>query len=725
MSRLARIAGVVGAVLIRLSAAHAAEAPAVEASGDARAARLAEVRRNLQTKFKKHKAKPSSLAALCERWGVPLPADLLTGDKGWQETPELVGTDPLKFSASAPEGDRVELFQALAPRLTFSQEGQRWTSTWSDFSGTTFRFSAEETTTRWGTLIPDAEVAGPGTRVVSGLPSTDPAGRFSPYLARGVCGNIGIYERQLRNPLVDRNVSSFAEGLVEAAWSASPPRNVPEEYEERAREMATWVESWTVNAPWWPEYIEHAASCLAFGFAPFEAVWGVDEQNRPYIRRMAFREQCTVDRWMWDARGANLVSAQFRSTGDHGTAYLLPARGEHILDHRLMVVTYRGRGNNIEGRPPGRSLDVLLVLWELLWKIAGACFERFGSPVLTARYDAALLALPGKTPDAGEVDIFLDYLSILTALDTPTLEVPLGLLAEYVGPSGEMPDVLPLIEKLEATVDRAYATQAMGLGQRSSHGSYALAKVQDDDRTRALPAIGRVIVRPFIEALGLIAEQVWGIPARYAPRLSCVPEADVDASAWITDALRWNKEAPTMPAPMRTRGNELLGLPGTMYDDLVDELEQDQEPDETQEEPPTPEPDPEPTATGGEPLEGDGAEDIQKSVLNGAQISSMKDVILAVSTGELPGESAIAMLELGFQLSPEVARRMIEPAIAMAVEKAAEEDGGGDEEEPPGEGNPPPVPPPFLPDDEDEDDPDDDPEPDDEDGDAEDDSEEE
>lgn len=660
MSRLRRMAAVIGTLLVLVGGASA---PAVEAaehrpappSADRMAevrARMEQLRRAITGRGKRGKKRSSTLAELCKRWGVEPPAD------GWEEPGQMQGTDVQRFSRSASAHDRDAIIDALKPTLTFGGGSVFW----GDTTGVRFNFSAADAVSRWGALIPPDEINGPGTRVISGLPSVDPAGRFSPYLARGMCGNLGIYERQLRNPLIERNVASLTEGLTEAAWSASPPRRVPEQHEEAARDMAEWVAGWTVDAPWWPQYVEAASSCLAFGFSPFEAVWGVDDQSRPYIQEMAYREQSTVDRWMWDARGKELLAARFRSTGDHGTSYLLPARGAHILDHRLMVVTYRGRGNAIEGRPAGRSLDVLIVLWELLWKIAGACYERFGSPILVTRYDAALLALPGKTPDAGEVDVFLDFLSILTALDTPTLEVPLGLLAEYVGPSGEMPDVLPLIERIEATVDRSYATQAMGLGQRSAHGSYALASVQDSDFTRALPAIGRVIGRPFEDVLGRMAEEVWGIPARWAPRIGCTPEVDVDASKWLTDALRLHTAAPSMPTEMRTRGLELLGLGGQLYDEMAE----DEEEIKTIEEPEDNEDDP--------VLIVEPGEDIQKSVLNGAQVTALMATVQAVAAGELPADSAIAILEVGYQLSPEEARRVVGSAVELATQRKADED---------------------------------------------------
>lgn len=611
----------------------ASAAPAPDAD------RAGRVRAEIQAALGRMERRPKTLTELCSRYGVRPP---LT----FEETPALA-------QASLVEFDREAFSAALGPRLEFGPARTLYT----DAIETREVFARA---TEWGELVEPHEVHGPGTLVVSGLPATDPAARFSPYLARGVCSHPGHYEAQLRNPLVARNVTSLTEGLTEAAWSVSPPRRVPKVYADRARDMADWVAGWLTESAWWPTYVEHAASALAFGFAAHELVWDLDEAGRPYVRDAAYREQAIVDRWLFDGRGRHLLGAAFRSTGDTSAAWSTTARGLHVVDHRLVVATYRGRGNNVEGTPPGRTLDVLLVLWELLWKIAGACYERFASPILTARYDAALLALPGKTPDAGEVEVFLDYLSILTALDTPTLELPLGLLAEYVGPGGEMPDVLPLIERIEATVDRAYATQAMGLGQRSAHGSYALASVQDNDYLRAIPSLGRTVARPFNLPLARLAVDVWKLPATYAPRIDCVPDADVDASAWIGDALSWHEAAPTMPPELRARGLELLGVPSTIYDDAPDHLEQVEQIEAA------------PAPEQVEQIEAAPAdENIQTQFLNGAQVAEMRGVVEAVAAGTLPAASAVQVLRIAYRLTPDEAEAMIAPARERAAADAA------------------------------------------------------
>jgi phage-related protein (TIGR01555 family) len=60
---------------------------------------------------------------------------------------------------------------------------------------------------------------------------------------------------------------------------------------------------------------------------------------------------------------------------------------------------------------------------------------------------------------------------------------------------------------------------------------------------------------------------------------------------------------------------------------------------------------------------------IQQTALNGAQISSLKDIVIAVSLGDLPGESAIELILAGFpNLSREQVEAMVNPAEKLKDE---------------------------------------------------------
>lgn len=60
-------------------------------------------------------------------------------------------------------------------------------------------------------------------------------------------------------------------------------------------------------------------------------------------------------------------------------------------------------------------------------------------------------------------------------------------------------------------------------------------------------------------------------------------------------------------------------------------------------------------------VNGPGGTEIQKQALNGAQVTSLVEVVRAAVAGEIPRESAAAIIELAFQLSPADAARVLGP----------------------------------------------------------------
>lgn len=60
---------------------------------------------------------------------------------------------------------------------------------------------------------------------------------------------------------------------------------------------------------------------------------------------------------------------------------------------------------------------------------------------------------------------------------------------------------------------------------------------------------------------------------------------------------------------------------------------------------------------------------LQSTALNGAQVTAAVDIVIKVTTGELPAETAINMLMEFFQLSEQVARKMIAPAKSFSSQQ--------------------------------------------------------
>jgi uncharacterized protein len=79
------------------------------------------------------------------------------------------------------------------------------------------------------------------------------------------------------------------------------------------------------------------------------------------------------------------------------------------------------------------------------------------------------------------------------------------------------------------------------------------------------------------------------------------------------------------------------------------------------------------------------AEDVQKLVLNGAQVTSMVDVVRATVSGEIPRESAMQIVQVAFGVSPDQASRLLGPEGFEPEKPAAAPPQFGQPVEPPEE----------------------------------------
>ncbi len=412
---------------------------------------------------------------------------------------------------------------------------------------------------------PDQEVGTPGTYLVGGIVRVDPAARMQPFLARGLANSIGQYERTLREPVTYKSYQSIRELLVTGAWTLELDSDLPDGPElERAQEARDWIwRKLRAIDGGWDRLIEELATCIPFGFSIFEPVWDTSEAGRPFPRKLAFREPSTVERWLMDVQQRDLLAVRFLSGGDASYTWALPADGPRITDQRVMLCTLAGRGNNFEGIPPTRAADLLITYKQLALQIHAAASERFGCPLLVQRSDPAMhMGVEDNAQDSGSLFEVLEYLQ---AMDTPAINLPPGVLIEYIGAAGQMPDMLPIIEYLDRSIASVFSTQAQTLG--SGHGSYALAQVQDDDLLRSIPYYARTIAQP-INALvrRILTKSTWGIAPEHCPRLSWAPRVEHDSTRWFADLKTFVEINPMLPEPIRATALEKLGLPPDAFD---------------------------------------------------------------------------------------------------------------------------------------------------------------
>lgn len=416
-------------------------------------------------------------------------------------------------------------------------------------------------------LDPTVEQGTPGTPLYGGILSVDPSYRLTPFVARGHASSLGVYEGHLRDPLVYQCFQTIRQLLVSGSWSMSIPElaqewMTPAQLAQLEREIdGIWSALLNVEDGW-DHYVEHAVTCAIFGFSIFEVVWR-DAPRGPVPRRLAFREASTVDQWLMTQRQDRLLAVRF-VTGAPGYAYVLPAWGERLTDRRILLNTMGGRGNNFEGIPPTRPIDFIITYKQLLLTIVAGAAERFGSPILTSRVDAALMSLPGFDPEQSAWDRLALILETLIARETPTLALPPGLLAEYLGPPGTMPDLMAQVTYCDQQIMLAFSNQGSLLGQ-NAHGSYALAETQDNQLLRSAPYYAQVIMRS-LNALvrDMLISRGWRLP-QY-PQIKWQIGGAADASRLISDLSSVVESARTWPRAAQQLVLKLLGLPADTYE---------------------------------------------------------------------------------------------------------------------------------------------------------------
>ena len=542
--------------------------------------------------FKKVTVPAPTLARMCERFGVAPPREF-DRDHVYQEV-EMISLGEF-CDGVYDAGSAVELCEAQGLKATHlsdtpvkvTQLGEKPTNCYiiGGYGNTGLMIGGRMASGATYSIedlqdVPDEEQGTPGTQVYSGIVQVDPSPRMQPYSARGFAGYPGIYEESLREPLIYQSLQSIRQLLVSGVWSLQIPDDVPEEERGRLEEACDeiWAALNSIDGGW-EGYLEHACTNIIFGFSIFEVVWKRLEDGKLLPKKIAFREPSTVERWLMSARQDELLGVKFQTGGEASYSYVLPKVGDRTEHHRILLNTLGGRGNNFEGIPPTRTIDTIRVHKQLLIQIAAACNERFGAPILTTKFDPALKDMPGMQPREDKWQDFFDFLQYMQAMDTPTARVPLGLMIEYVGPGGTMPNFEKHLEYLDSQIMLAFSNQGALLGQQSVHGSYALAQTQDDQFMRAAPYYARVCVRSLNELIKVILRNEYGFELIEWPCIKWRLAGEHDSSRWFDDLTKFMALKDSLPPAILKAGLEKLGLPADSFDEVAARQEEVDEPE--------------------------------------------------------------------------------------------------------------------------------------------------
>ena len=415
-------------------------------------------------------------------------------------------------------------------------------------------------------LAAQAPIGKPGTRITDGRIDIEHNRRLIPTLSRGYMGKPGLCEEVYRTePIVFKSVNEIASLICNASYEPHIPENTPADVaDEIERQHAAILKAMRKS-----DFLLNASSFVKHGFSFFEILWDTDTKLPAGLE---FREQSTVYRWDFDERQSQHLATEFKTGGQSSETYVIP-NGEG-LNARTLIVNLHAVGNNIEGVSPIRVIVGLRKLKELLLSSAGLSFQRFGLPIAIIGNEIVeagnLGTQLGTAEHKAEVQGLIDAIQAMRARLPSALVEPEGRTIRWESPTGDMPDVKPMLDYLDMMMALVFSNEGALLGSQS-FGSYAMAKTSDEKFMRAAPLYAGRIATALTKLLhsGL---ELNGVDLDELERLPCYTfrfEGTQDVSKWLADVTNvMNSGAGNWPDEMRKAAASRLGLPETAFDGI-------------------------------------------------------------------------------------------------------------------------------------------------------------
>lgn len=521
-----------------------------------------------------------------------------------------------------------------------------------------------------------AEIGLPGTLIRDGRIDVEQNYRLRPYLTRGRISQPGTNEETYRTePMVFKSVNEITALITTATYEPTTETYVDEETRLIVDAGHRAIQRIDGGFAW---FLQNAATLAKHGFAPFELIWNDDPKEFIAPRAINFREQATVERWVWDEEYRTLAGVQYRTGGMTARKfnYTTP-NGPSLPESRTLIINIHASGNNVEGVSPIRVIYGLRALKKLILQAFGISYQKYAVPIAMISHEMVQLAttMLQQASDGAhkaELQTLITRLQNMRSRLGAALPIPAGLKVDYVTPTGDMPDPTPMLEYIDSMMTMVFSNEGSLLGSQS-FGSYAMASVADDRFMRAAPVYASRIADALTEVLHKIVlfnhsdpESVDLSAVRYGFRFA----GTQDASKWLGDVVSVMGGVPVSrwPDEVRRAAATKLGLSASAFDEIAAAIEaetgvtQATEPDDT-----TPQ-----AATPGT------TEKVSDLALNGAQVTAMVEVVQQVANGDLPLETAIGILKKAFLMTDEEARALVMPAESFTPASIEAEEAASD-----------------------------------------------
>lgn len=411
-----------------------------------------------------------------------------------------------------------------------------------------------------------------GTKSIRGRISVEQNSLMLPFMYRGRSGQPKIGREMYTT---DTGMFKHANEITGHVTSGIFEPKIPKEYDERTAAVVKRLHRAICNVRGGQRRFKRNAMLPAItdGFSVFEPCWerAPDGLIRPW--KLEPRETSTVDGWVFDERGSELIGANFVAPTDGGAKerYFLP-RGTDPLTSRLLLISLNSIGNNVEGVSPGRPCVGLRRMKELILTCYGIGFQKHGAPIAQVMFDlvdATIGELGGVGTEAhkAEVAALLVRLRDIRARLGAVLPIPLGIRVEYVTPAADLPDPVEFLKYIDFAIALAYSNEGALLGQGS--GSYALASAKEGSFMSSAASYALALAEGYEELMRV------GLTANLG-ELESYPEYGVrfagtqDGPAWVNAQLALtNLRIGQQPVAVQEMAESIQGLPKGTFAEQV------------------------------------------------------------------------------------------------------------------------------------------------------------
>jgi SPP1 gp7 family putative phage head morphogenesis protein len=423
--------------------------------------------------------------------------------------------------------------------------------------------------------------------------------------------------------------------ILKATWTVEPAKGDNPEQEESYRKQAEHVQHEFFDRMHQDffEVLEEALTFVEHGYALFERVHELVDDPRfgKYVgyKKLGWRSQRTIDRWNLHKDG-RIATVFQQADGDVG-AYA------HIPGDWTTIFSLRKTGDNYEGVSALRPIYGNWQRKNMFLKLIAIGIERYAVNTPVGKIPA------GKESSTAERDKFIGMLKAISSHHQNYFALPAGWEVDFLKNPFDADKVVAVIKREDEGMVRSFMANHLNLGQGGGSGSYALGTDLSDQFLSIIENDAAIIARRFNKEI--IREFInlnYGKQSKY-PKIS-VSGINDKFSKEFAEILKMLVDGKLLKP---TENLEVWLRKRLNTPDLL----------ETDKAVPTV------VADAGAPQPGAPQEEaVQSQALNGAQVSSLLQIIGQVATNNLPRDSAKEIIVAAF---PFITSDQVEQMIGL------------------------------------------------------------